>query len=173
MISIWSCALPHDALLRRYADGSGYTDCYAVDLSGPVSQAAFVEAFYTTWLFKIERALLARFAGRPSTDLDARQLAAGAAVTFAAWRVEEQNAQQLLMADFTGKTRSWLMAVPLSGADASGRTRLYFGSAVVAHIDTVSGRATMGVGFRALLGFHKMYSRLLLRAAAARVLRSR
>jgi hypothetical protein len=138
------------------------------EVAGCVSQAAFIEAFYTTPLFKVERGILAAFARRPSTDRDARQLAKGIAPHFAAWRVEKQTAEQLLLADFSGKTRSWLMAVPQDAADS---TRLYFGSAVVAHVDKISGRAQMGLVFRALLGFHKLYSRLLLRAARSRVLR--
>jgi hypothetical protein len=46
-------------------------------------------------------------------------------------------------------------------------TRLYFGSAVVPVVS--AGKASPGVAFGALLGFHKVYSRLLLHAARSRL----
>jgi hypothetical protein len=48
----------------------------------------------------------------------------------------------------------------------------FFGSAVVPIVDRRSGEARMGGALRVLLGFHKLYSRVRLRAAAARVARS-
>ncbi|HEY0588323.1 MAG TPA: hypothetical protein VGD52_19455 [Pseudoduganella sp.] len=151
--------LPQDALLQRYREQGAYTDCFAIDVPGQVAHAAFVEAFYTTTIFKLERLLLALFVARPSRDAEARELASGQRQQFAAWSVEGRAPGQLLMCDFAGSTRSWLMASP-----AGQGTRLYFGSAVV--------RSRQGGVFRALLGFHKLYSRILLRAAAARVLRA-
>lgn len=160
MSRIEPCEIPPAALLLRYQDGQGYADCYCTEVDGRVSQADFVRAFYTTRLFKVERLLLGLFASRPSTDADAARLAAGEAANFAAWRVEARADDQLLLCDFTGRTRSWLMASPLP--DGAG-TRLYFGSAVVARAGAGPGR--MGLPFDALLRFHRLYSRLLLRAA--------
>jgi hypothetical protein len=151
--------LPEDALLQRYREQGAYTDCFAIDVPGQVAHAAFVEAFYTTTVFKLERLLLALFVARPSRDAEARELASGQRQQFAAWSVEGRAPGQLLMCDYAGSTRSWLMALP-----AGQGTRLYFGSAVV--------RSRQGGVFRALLGFHKLYSRILLRAAASRVLRA-
>lgn len=131
------------------------------------SHSAFVEAFYTTALFKVERLILAWFVARPSTDLQARQLAEGSTDSFAAWRVEGRAPDQLLLTDFVGRTRSWLMVAPVPGANA--RTRLYFGSAVVPRGHAGKGPPRMGLAFHALLGFHKLYSRLLLRAARSRM----
>lgn len=168
MPAVAPCALPQAAFLQRYAHGLGYADCYMTEVAGVVSQAAFVEAFYTTGLFKIERAILKGFAGRPSTDRDAQQLAARAVASFAAWRVEAQSEDQLLLADFTGRTRSWLMA---DSAATAGSTRLYFGSAVIPKQSRATGPQRMGFGFHALLGLHRLYSRLLLKAARARLLR--
>jgi len=71
------CDVPERVLLCKYRDGIGYADCYFSDVPDSVSQRAFVEAFYTTALFKLERAVLRWFAGRPSTDVEARELAAG------------------------------------------------------------------------------------------------
>jgi hypothetical protein len=105
---------------------------------------------------------------KPSTDAQAKELASGVLEAFATWRVEERSANQLLMCDLSGRTRSWLMAIP-AGNGTSTVTRLYFGSAVVAVVDKRSGQATLGVTFKALLGFHKLYSRALLSAACSRL----
>lgn len=161
-------AMPAKAFLRDYQVDGTYADCYALELPRTVSQAEYVEAFYTTPLFKLERALLRWLVARPSTDADARELAAGRSQRFAAWSVERQDAEQLLLRDFRGRTRSWLMAAP---AEAPGSTRLHFGSAVVPVRDAASGRLSLGAPFQALLGFHKLYSRLLLAAAARRLQR--
>lgn len=164
--------LPERALLGRYAKAGAYTDCYATEVPGPVSHAEYVEAFYTTAVFKLERLILAWFASKPSSDAQAKQLAAGALDSFAAWVVEARSDDQLLMSDFQGRTRSWLMVAPVQGGGAP-RTRLYFGSAVVPIVNRKSGQAGMGFAFRALLGFHKIYSRVLLSAACSRLARSR
>lgn len=168
MAPIQTCELPAEALLRRYLGAGGYADCYVTELARPVSQSQFVEAFYTTTVFKLERLLLSWLVARPSTDSQAAQLARGELASFAAWSVEAREPHQLLMCDFQGRTRSWLMSAPGSNGQA---TRLFFGSAVVPILDRRSGTARMGTGFRALLGFHKIYSRVLLRAAVARLAR--
>ncbi|MEM9532631.1 MAG: hypothetical protein AAGA23_17065 [Pseudomonadota bacterium] len=129
---------------------------------GDVSLAAFVAAFYTTWLFKLERRILTRFLRRPSTDEDARAVARGERDTFSAWTVEDRSDNQLLMQDVQGRTRSWFM---VTGA-AGGATRLRFGSAVLP-VDKPGGG--LGLSFRLLLGFHKLYSRALLTLASRRV----
>ncbi len=165
MHSITTCELPETAQLVRYRRAGAYTDCFVLDIPRAVSQAVYVEAFYTTWLFKLERLLLAWLVNRPSTDVEATELARGRRDGFAAWHVEERDDDQLLMCDFQGRTRSWLMSV--TARDGSG-TRLYFGSAVVPVVDS-SGEARMGMLFRALLGFHRFYSRALLHAAVSRL----
>ena len=172
MPAIQLCELPQDALLAKYQEGGGYVDCYFTELPTHVSQAEFIEAFYTTAVFKLERFILAWLVSRPSTDAQARELAEGKISEFAAWTVEGRSANQLLLCDFQGRTRSWLMCVPVANGSTAG-TRLYFGSAVVPVVSRQTGRATMGLAFRALLGFHKIYSRALLRAAISRLARSR
>jgi len=173
MSFIQRCELPADALLRKYLHGGAYADCYMTDIAKPVSHLEYVEAFYTTRVFKAERLLLEWLVSRPSTDLEARQLAAGSLGSFAAWRVEGRCADQILLADFTGRTRSWLMIAALEGSGATPGTRLYFGSAVIPVM--CGGTATAGLGFTfgLLLGFHKLYSRVLLRAARSRLARQR
>jgi hypothetical protein len=159
------CELPAAALLRRYSESGAYADCYAAEMPGAISRQMYVEAFYTTWLFKLERAILRWAVRRPSTDAQARQLAQGTLQSFAAWRVESQDAAQILLGDFSGRTKSWLMVAPAEGES----TRLYFGSAVVPVARALDGQRGIGWIFHALLGFHRLYSRLLLHAACARV----
>lgn len=167
--SIQACPLPAHALLARYAAAGAYTDCYVAEVAGAVSHAAFVEAFYTGALFKVERRLLGLFIGKPSTDAQARQLATGEASSFAAWQVEGRAADQLLLRAIDGRTRSWLMVAPATSAPHAA-TRLYFGSAVVPAVSRATGKASMGWLFKALQGFHKLYSRALLGAARARLM---
>ena len=164
---IQRCELPADSLLRPYLRDGGFADGYCTQVDGEVSQARFVEAFYTTWLFRIERVLLALAVRRPSRDADVRAVAAGTAARFAAWTVEARAPSQLLLADELGNTRSWLMVAPHAGA-----TTLYFGSAVVPRRPSAAGEAPrMGILFRALLGFHALYSRALLATAVRRLAR--
>lgn len=94
-----------------------------------MTQSQYVIAFYTNSIFKIERIILKWIVAKPSTDLQAQHLADGSIDTFAAWQVEDRSENQLLLADFQGRTRSWLMVVPLVVGDEV-HTRLYFGSAV-------------------------------------------
>ena len=161
MPAIRSCRQPVDSLLNRYVGADAYVDCYVAEVARPVACAEYVEAFYTTAVFKLERTILRTVLSRPSTDAEARQLARGERATFAAWTVEARSTDQLLLADIGGRTRSWLMVAP-SGA---GSTLLYFGSAVVPVRDRKTGRASQGPVFSALLGFHKLYSRVLLFSA--------
>jgi hypothetical protein len=171
MSSICPCPLPENALLAKYTRAGAYTDCYSADIAASVSHAAYVEAFYTSWLFRLERFVLTVFVAKPSTDAQARDLASGAANSFAAWTVEGRSADQLLMCDFMGHTRSWLMIGP-SGDGGAVSTRLYFGTAVMPIRDKLSGQTRMGFAFKALVGFHRLYSRALLHAARSRLARS-
>ena len=167
--SIQPCPLPADALLAKYAGTGAYTDCYAFDVAGAVSHAEYVEAFYTGRTIKIELLLLDLLFSKPATDIQAKQLAIGEIEKYSGWRVEARNADQLLMCDLGGKTRSWLMVVPQSEG-AAPATRLYFGSAVLARGTKATGEPRMGAMFVMLLGFHKLYSRVLLDDARARLL---
>jgi hypothetical protein len=168
VFSIESCPIPDGALLKNYFREGTYTDCYVTDIHGLVSHVQYVVAFYTTPVFKLERLILKMAVSRPSTDAQAEQLAAGSIDAFAAWNVEARGDNQLLMCDFHGRTRSWLMVVPMESASGM-RTRLYFGSAVVPRKNSRTGEVTLGLVFRALLGFHKVYSVVLLYAARSRL----
>ena len=171
MNAIQHCELPQEALLGKYRQEGAYTDCYFVELPGVFTQAEYVEAFYTTRLIKAERLILSLLVSKPSSDRQAKQLAKGETKTFAAWSVENQTGNQLLLSDFLGRTRSWLMSV-VDESGNSSRTRLYFGSAVVLKLNAATGQASFGFAFHALLSFHKLYSRALLRSASSRLARS-
>jgi hypothetical protein len=170
MTMIRSCPLPSDALLNRYLASGAYADCYVTEVARRVSHAEFVEAFYTTAVFKLERWVLRVFVSRPSTDAQAGQLARGELGSFAAWSVEGRAPNQLLLSDLSGRTRSWLMVAVAENSDFVG-TWLYFGSAVVPVRSLKTGRTGLGPVFTALLGFHKLYSRVLLLAAGHRLSR--
>jgi hypothetical protein len=160
--------LPQGALLQAYRDRRAYTDAFRIDLPFAVTLADYIDAFYTTWLFKLERLVLATLVAKPSTDAEARALAQGERTRFAAWTTDTREAGQIVMRDYQSKTCSWLMCAPLDG----GSTRIYFGSAVVAERIRSDGTSDLGAGFNQLIGFHRLYSVALLKAAAAR-LRSR
>lgn len=166
MAPITATVLPEEALLQRYQRGGAYTDCYCMSVPRHVPMADYISAFYTTPLFKVERKILALAAGKPSTDEAARDLAHGRRASFSAWRVEDRSSNQLLLCDHLGRTRSWLMAEP--GASS---TRLYFGSAVLPKPAAAGGKASFGLAFHALSGFHRLYTRALMGAARARLAR--
>jgi hypothetical protein len=157
--------LPPGALLARYAGGGNYTDCYAAEVPGHVAHAEYVAAFYTTFVFKAERLILRVLLDLRSSDAQALDLAAERLDRFAAWNVEARAPDQLLMADYTGRTRSWLMSEAAAGS-AGPATRLWFGSAV---LPPPGRRNGLGQPFDLLLGFHKLYSRILLASARRRL----
>jgi hypothetical protein len=144
-------------LLGAYAIRGAFADCYTTTVRGTVTLSEFIESFYTTPLFKVERWLLAKVIRRPSSDLQANALAHGTTQVFSAWRVEGRSDTEILLD--AGQTRSWLCVIPTPNADS---TALFFGSAVLPH--RASGK--FGNAFHALLGFHRLYSRLLLSSAA-------
>jgi hypothetical protein len=157
--------LPEASLLTAYAARGAYTDCYTLDLAGAVSHEAFVTAFYTSRLFKVERLILAVLLGKPSTDAQMAQVATGKLDRFAAWSVEARATDQILACDYQGRTRSWLMVAPAG----VGVTRLFFGTVVVPDTDRKTGEKVMPPAFRWLLGFHRVYAQALLRSAVARL----
>jgi hypothetical protein len=159
---VYAQVLPAEALIAPYEQSGAYVDCFVTQLPGEFSQAAYVEAFYTSWLFKLERLVLTVVVGKPSSDAEARALALGQTDRFAAWTVEARTDNQIVACDYQNVTRSWLMSERDDGV-----TWLYFGSVVTAR----SGGRPRGGVFQLLLGFHQIYARALLRAATRRLLR--
>ncbi len=173
MPTVLQMPLPEDALLRTYRGGKnperwdGYGDCFCVPIDRTVSLSELVVAFYTAPLFRIERLILRALAGSPSSDAEARQLVAGLRDSFAVWRLAARTETQLLMGDRYDRTRSWFRVTP----QESGGTLLQFGSAVAAR-HRANGSAAMSAPFGLLLGFHRMYSRMLLRSTRKQLLRA-
>jgi hypothetical protein len=149
--------LPAHALLAKFARAGAYADCYVTTVPLEISHAEYVEAFYTSWLFKLERFVLTWCVRKPSSDAEARQLARGERDSFAAWSLDARAGNQIVMLDFMSASCSWLMIEP-----RPAQTVLYFGSGVM--------RRTLG--FRVLMPFHRLYARALLAAARARLART-
>lgn len=163
--------LPANALSARYADAGAFTDCYYIDIPRPVSLQEYILAFYTTPIFKIERLILALFARTPANENDAVELSKDNSNRFSIWTVESRLAEQILLCDFSNKTRSWLMLVPLKGNEQN-YTRLYFGSVVIPSGVSKNGKPSFGILFHLLGGFHQIYSRVLLKSAIAHLLKT-
>ena len=133
-------------------------------MASSVSLADFVNAFYTTRLFKLERLILHLLARIPSDDNAARALADGKTDRFSAWTTEGRTETELLMRPVDGRTRSWFMVE----RSANG-TRLYFGSAIVPAMNAAGRSWASRAVYAALLLFHDLYSRALLSAARRRL----
>lgn len=164
MLSIEKCTVPPQALLSKYSLDGTYADSYVTEVQGHIPFPTYVFAFYTTALFKVEAFILTYSVKRPSDDGQAQELADGSRNEFAAWNVEGRSENELLMCDMSGRTRSWFMVRHLDSC-----TQLYFGSAVVPKKNKTTGISSLGFIFTALLGFHKIYSILLLYFAKQKV----
>ncbi len=166
--------VPPDSLFNTYREGRrperwiGGGDCFSVSVDRMVTLREFVFAFYSSPAFRVERFLLGVFAGAPSSDDEVQSLADGSTTSFAVWNVGTRTATQLLLCDRYEKTRSWLQVVP-----ADGHTELRFGSAVATRPHRDTGAQSISWGFRWLMGFHVLYSRILLGAAARQLRRHR
>ena len=170
MGKVQEVSVPPGSFLHKIAQQDGvYTDCFEVGIAADVAFADYIAAFYTTPIFKAERVVLRPFAQSPSTDVEARELGEGKTDRFAVWRMQERSDNQLLM--WEGRTSSWFMLVPASPEKGSN-TRLMFGSVVLPVKDKNTGVLRMGFGFKALLGAHKLYSRILLSSARRHLLRT-
>jgi hypothetical protein len=54
MSAIRPCEIPLNTMLRSYKDGPGYADCYVTEVQGAITQRTYIEAFYTSPLFKVD-----------------------------------------------------------------------------------------------------------------------
>jgi hypothetical protein len=170
MFSIEKCPVPANTMLKKYSINGAYADCYLTQIPGRVLLPQYIFAFYTTPLFRLERFILKMVVSKPSTDNQVKQLADGEVEQFAAWEVENRSENEMLMCDFVSRTRSWLMTIPRN-TENGPRTELYFGSAVVPKRNPKTGQPSLELGFQALLGFHKIYSILLLYSAKSNIKR--
>ena len=153
--------VPRDALLGAYVDRDGaYTDCFEVMHPMAADLPAFVTAFYTTWLFRLERVVLSVVLRRRISDAEVQALAGGAD-RFAAWRVAGRETDEIMLEDQSGRTLSYLAVAPKDG----GVTRLLFGSVVR------GAEGARPLWLRALMPVHRLYARALLRLAERKLRR--
>jgi hypothetical protein len=160
IFSVRQQELPKKSFLCAYAKGSScHTDCFTIEIERLVSLVEYTIAFLTSPVFKIERWILKLAFKKPSTDEQAHQLANNTTPGFAAWNVEQRDERQLLMSDFSGKTRFWIM---VEQDTKLGKTKLFFGSAVLPNKE---GTLPKTLWFALMMQFHKFYSIILLRSA--------
>lgn len=164
MLSVSVCNIPKNAFLSRYQNEGVYTDCFSTNINQDILFDEYIEAFYTTNLFRAERTILKLFLSKPSTDEDVHMLAQASTKIFTAWSVEAREANQIILSDYQGRTRSWLMCEH-STNNTERCTRLYFGSAVLPIRINAGGNREFGGAYSVLLPFHKLYSRALLWSA--------
>ncbi len=151
---------PSHSLIFEYTKAEGhYTDAFTTEAPKGADLTSFIAAFYTSPIFKLERFVL-RLSGAVSTDAEAMELAGGTRADYAVWTVEGRAEDEILMKDKSGRTKSWL---------AVKDNRLWFGSVVVPV--KRRGKLTLGPVFDTLVGAHKIYSRILLSAATAKLRR--
>jgi hypothetical protein len=166
MFSISQEGVPEHSLLKTYRGGrsperwNGYGDCFSAIVEREVNLSEFVYAFYTSGAFCLEALLLRVFIGAVSNARAARAVADGTSESFAAWYVGQRNTTQLLMCDRYERTRSWFSVEPMGAS-----TRLRFGSALAAPLDSRTGAASGRGKLRLLMRFHVFYSQVLLQAA--------
>ncbi|MEE2945352.1 MAG: hypothetical protein VX444_09285 [Pseudomonadota bacterium] len=167
MFSIRPCPHPETSFLKAYNSLPGhYTDCFETVVDGQVSLSELVEAFFTSPVLRLERKLLG-LVGMPSTTAAVTALANGAGTNVSGWETEQRDETQLLLAIFQNGIRTWLMVEP----DDTG-TKLFFGSAVVPkNADSENPKLDWWV--KAFMGFHLLYSRIVLAAAKIQVRRSK
>jgi hypothetical protein len=156
--------VPNNSLRSDY-EKRAFTDCYYTSISVTVTLPQFIEAFYTTRLFKFERWLLDKVLSISSSDRQVSLLAQSNSIELSAWQVESRSSNEILLAAW--QTRSWLCVNPQTGITSS--TTLYFGSAVI----PTRADGKFGILFHMFGGFHRLYSKLLLSAAAKKIIASR
>ncbi len=163
MPKVIASELPSHALSTSYKEQGAFVDCYYIDITKDISLDKYIQAFYTTAIFKLERSLLSLATFKCTKDDEAIELSLEKSDSYSIWTVEGRQSNQIMLRDFTGNTRSWLMVEKLNENEMS--TRLYFGSVVVPKNITENKQASFGVLFHLFGKFHEIYSRALLNAA--------
>jgi hypothetical protein len=166
---VYATDLPPDTLLYRLRQAGYFTDCFTTVVPKAVTLPQFVEAFFTTPLFKAERLVLRLLLRQRTTDRQAYELAHGTRTAFAVWRLVARTDHEILLSDESGRTSSWLM-IREDAEGANRATRLLFGSAIKPTAQSTSGAPQLSPMFRAILGLHTVYSIKLLQAAATRLM---
>ncbi|APG49136.1 hypothetical protein [Phaeobacter porticola] len=154
--------IPEGSLLQQFAERPGFhVDAFVAHVGFTPSLNDYIVAMFDSRVFRIERALLALAAFKPTFKEGVAALAAAESDRLASWKTVQRTEQELLMEVEKGRVRTWLMVEPAQG----GASKLWFGSAVVPKPAQTGKAGGIGFVFRTLMGFHKLYSRVLLRAA--------
>jgi len=150
--------LPPDAALNTYAAREAtHTDCFFIDVPGFLTLQTYIELFFDTWLFRLERHILTLAGFGPAGLPQIQALANGQSEIFAAWMVETRKPNQILMKVGNGHIRTWLQCDLMETG-----SRLYFGSAVLPNPKTLRPNRLTA----ALTPLHLIYAKALLGAAA-------
>lgn len=162
MTSIQFGPLPPSSLIYEFATvQGGYCDCYYADTKGDADLQSYIDVFFGTWVFRLELKILSMFGLNRDSPDQVKLLAEDRVRTLAAWKVEDRTETDLLLAVGTGPIRTWLRIE----AGPENAVRLYFGSALLPMGVDRHGRPRLDVTSVILLPFHRLYSRILLRAA--------
>ena len=162
--SIKETDFPSGALLLDHDENMqpAMADCFSLTLNKNVTIASFLAAFYTSKIFKIERKILAFALQKPSTDEQAIALSKSQRDTFAIWTQAYRDNEQIVLSDFKGSTKSWLMVKQIT----SSETQIFFGTAVMPTVKKDGSLGEPSKLFVILGSFHRLYSKLLLWSAA-------
>ena len=161
--SVTVVGTPPEGLLTAYdKTPQCHTDCYRATVVKPVNLHDYILAFYDSSAFIPERMLIGFALGRKADREEVRCLANGEITSFSAWTVESRTLDEILLADISGATRSWLK---VERTEDPEKTTLYFGSAVVPRRDQHGRNRAPSLLFTLLTPFHVQYSKVLLAAA--------
>lgn len=162
MIRVEERDSPKDSLLHQYTEKPGcHADAFMAEINFTPSLKDYITAMFGSPVFRIERVLLAVAAATPTFKKDLTAFALAEKDSFALWKTMERSDQELLMEVEKGRVRTWLMVEPTEGETS----KLWFGSAIVPKTTPSREVGDIGFTFKALMGFHKLYSRILLLAA--------
>jgi len=162
MFRVRKSDIPDDALIGAYQNKpKTRIDCYRIFINEPVNLEEFIGRFYRGHLFRIERFLIGKIVGHPSSEAQLADLLSGTSTTFSAWTQSARNENQLIMCDYQDRTCSWFMIEPQDSG-----TNLYFGT--ILKLTNYFNRLEWLSKpiFTLCLPAHGIYSRLLLGAAA-------
>ena len=172
MATIQLCEHPGNSFLLSLSKDYGvYSDCFVATVEGHIDFQTLIDVFFDTWVFRIERLILAAAGMRPANYQALQQLASGKTDHFAAWKVVQRDTSQMLLAVPGSGIRTWLMVQPVNTDPTS--TRLYFGSAIVPKPGVDGEKAQKALLRRLMNRFHLFYSKLLLSAAVKALNRRR
>ncbi|WP_299348261.1 hypothetical protein [uncultured Shimia sp.] len=154
--------VPRASLLQQFVEMPGcHADAFAVPADAATELADYIRAMFDSPVFRAERMVLAAFGKKSSSAEEVAALAAGEGQTMALWSTLQRNGHELLLEVRRGAVRTWLMVEPRPGSDA----HLWFGTAIVPEPAKGDAPPQIALGFRAFMGVHKLYSRVLLWAA--------